>query len=209
MKISILPAIAIALAVLPAGRPGSPTSAETLALATNPACELTADDYTVYSAILDNLGRPQFPEWKDKRDIILVDATATGETTDGKGWGPSSSTNQPPTPETIKNYNSRVAGSCHLQSRFTAKISPTFISKEFTEKNFRDIRNGWARFYKEHPNASGFSDFSAVGYSGDDQEALVYFGHHCGGLCGTGNLVLLRKENGTWVVKNRLTLWIS
>jgi hypothetical protein len=209
MNISILPAIAFALTILPAAQQESSTSAETPAQATKPACEPTANDYAVYSAILDNLGHPQFPEWKDKLDIILVDATTTGVATDGKGWGPSSSTNQAPTQETIKNYNSRVAGSCHLQSRFSAKISPGFISKEFTEKNFKDIRNGWARFYKEHPDASGFWDFSAVGYSGNGLEALVYMGHHCGGRCGTGNLVLLRRENGSWVVKNRLMLWIS
>ena len=208
MKISILPAIVFSLLMmLPAGQQGSPTSAEAPAQATNSACELTANDYAVYSAILDY--RPQVPDWKDKPDIILVDATTAGVGTDGKGWGPSSSTNQAPTQGTIKNYNSRVAGSCHFQSRFTAKISPAFMSKEFTEKNFKDIGNGWAKFYKEHPNASGFWDFSAVGYSGDGLEALVYVGHHCGGRCGTGKLVLLRKENGTWIVKNRLMLWIS
>jgi hypothetical protein len=207
MKISILPAIVFAVTMMPAGYYGSPTSAETPAQATITACELTADDYAVYSAILDY--RPQVPEWNHKGDIILVDETTTGEATDGKGWGPSSSTNQVPKPETIRNYNSRVASSCHLQSRFTAKISPAFMSKEFSEKNFRDIRNGWARFYKEHPNASGFWDFSAVGYTENGLEALVYMGHHCGGRCGTGKLVLLRKENGTWAVKNRLMLWIS
>ena len=84
----------------------------------NQPANLPANDYAVYSAILDNLGHPQFPEWKDKLDIILVDATTTGVATDGNGWGPGSSTNQAPTQETIKNYNSRVAGGCHLQSRF-------------------------------------------------------------------------------------------
>jgi hypothetical protein len=207
MKISILAAIAVALTMLPAGNQGSPTSPQTPTQAKNPPCELTADDYAVYSAILDY--RPQVPDWKDKPDIVLVDATITGEATNGKGWGPGSSTNQTPTQGTVKNYNSRVAGSCHLQSRFTAKISPAFMSKEFTEKNFKDITNGWARFYKEHPNASGYWDFSAGGYSENGLEALVYIGHHCGGRCGTGNLVLLSKENGTWVVKNRLMLWIS
>lgn len=43
-----------------------------------------------------------------------------------------------------------------------------------------------------------FGNFSAVGYSKDHKEALIYLGHYCGSLCGTGHLVLLAKENETW-----------
>lgn len=174
-------------------------------------CQFTDEDYAVYSAVLDNLGRPEDPEeeWRDKRETILADSTIPGENPGGNGWGFRSASKRAPTPQTIRNYNARSANICHLQSRFTAKISPSLISRESLEKNFMKKGDGWSRFYKDHPDAAGYWDFSAVGYSEDHQEALLYLGHHCGPLCGTGHLVLLERENDIWVVKNRLALWIS
>jgi hypothetical protein len=68
---------------------------------------------------------------------------------------------------------------------------------------------GWKDYFKRYPKSSGYWSFSPVGYDTKGSEALVYVGHHCGGRCGTGQLELLAKENGHWIVKNRVMLWIS
>ena len=67
----------------------------------------------------------------------------------------------------------------------------------------------WDDFYRKYPNTAGVVHFSNVVLSHDGTNALLYVTHSCDGLCGTGNLVLLRKTNGRWVVEHREQLWIS
>jgi hypothetical protein len=69
--------------------------------------------------------------------------------------------------------------------------------------------NFWERFYKKYPNSSGLVYFSKVGFNDRHDQAFVYMGRSCGGLCGAGEYVLLNKVNGEWVVRNEQDLWVS
>ena len=51
--------------------------------------------------------------------------------------------------------------------------------------------------------------FSAVGLSADFSQALVLVGAQCGGRCGEGSLVLLRREATQWRLVALTPLWIS
>ena len=53
-------------------------------------------------------------------------------------------------------------------------------------------------FYKQYPNSSGWIELSAVGFNADKTVAVVYMGHHCGGLCGSGGFHVLQKKDGKW-----------
>ena len=48
--------------------------------------------------------------------------------------------------------------------------------------------------------ASIVFEVSAVGFNRDGTRALVYVGHHCGSLCGSGGYHLLVKKDGKWQV---------
>lgn len=77
-----------------------------------------------------------------------------------------------------------------------------------------DLPNGkfdnfWEKFYRKYPNSPGIVFFSRVGFNDRYDQAFVYVGRSCGGLCGAGEYVLLNKVNGRWVVKNEQELWIS
>jgi hypothetical protein len=48
--------------------------------------------------------------------------------------------------------------------------------------------------------ASIVFEVSAVGFNRDRTRALVYVGHHCGSLCGSGGYHLLVKKDGKWQV---------
>ena len=48
--------------------------------------------------------------------------------------------------------------------------------------------------------ASIVFEVSAVGFNRDRTRALVYVGHHCGSLCGSGRYHLLIKKDGKWQV---------
>jgi len=174
------------------------------------ACELTTEDYAVYSAVFDNLGKPEDPEeeWRNKSDLIVSDRTVNNQTGGDGIWGFRSNSKQAPLPQTVTNYRSRAMSICVVRPLFGAKLSPHLISAEEISKFFKH-GDGWRKFYESYPKSSGYWDISPVGYSDDGLEALVYLGHHCGYLCGTGHLVLLKKEDDAWVVKNRTMLWIS
>jgi len=67
----------------------------------------------------------------------------------------------------------------------------------------------WSRFYKKYPNSSGILFFSDVGFNDRHDQAFVYAGKTCGGLCGEGEYVLLRKVNGKWEILKENNLWVS
>ena len=71
------------------------------------------------------------------------------------------------------------------------------------------IGEGWESFYGSFPDSRGLIEFTSPVFSEDGQSALVYESHSCGGLCGTGWLILLHREEGRWRVGSRHMLWIS
>ena len=177
-------------------------------------CALTPEDYAVYSAVLLDRDKPEDPEerWDDKPDLIISDVTDSAEDGKSKRWGFRSASKQGPSDDTVDHFNLRRQSSCHLKPQLDTAISYHLLSGEELHRIFKSkkgFEDGWKEFYKRYPKSSGYWSFSLVGYDIKGIEALVYVGHHCGGLCGTGHLVLLAKENGHWIVKNRVTLWIS
>jgi hypothetical protein len=175
-------------------------------------CVLSLEDYAVYSAVLLDRGKPEDPEerWDDKPDLIISDVTDSGEDGKSRMWGFRSVSKQNPSNDTVEHFNSRRQSPCQLKPQLSAAILYRFLSKKEHDNFFKKKGvGGWKDFYKRYPKSSGFWSFSLVGYDTNGTEALVYVGHHCGGLCGTGHLVLLAKEDGNWMVRNRVMLWIS
>ena len=50
---------------------------------------------------------------------------------------------------------------------------------------------------------------SAVAYNHRMDQALVYATYHCGMLCAEGDMFLLEKIDGYWVIRDAIMLWIS
>jgi hypothetical protein len=67
----------------------------------------------------------------------------------------------------------------------------------------------WTRFYKKYPKSPGIIFFSNIGFNDRNNQAFLYAGRQCGGLCGSGKYVLLKKENGAWVIQEKMELWVS
>lgn len=51
--------------------------------------------------------------------------------------------------------------------------------------------------------------FSRVSFTPDRRDAVVEFGMTCGGLCGSGSTVHLRKQGSGWSIVARCSDWIS
>ena len=91
--------------------------------------------------------------------------------------------------------------------RFQLTVPYVFFTPA-DEEMFKQA-DGWRAFYAKYPGSVGYVSLSRVGFNNEADQALVYVGHTCGGLCGTGKLVLLQKQNGLWGITKELLLWIS
>ncbi len=60
-------------------------------------------------------------------------------------------------------------------------------------------RVGWEGLYQQLEYSRGWMELSAVGFNKDKTVAVVYVGHHCGGLCGGDRFHVLEKRDGRWV----------
>jgi len=173
-------------------------------------CEISAQDYAVYSAILSNNGMSENTEKErhNKPGLIVLDTTANRKDNAFVEWRFRPNSGQTPLTETAKNFEVRVSNTCHLQPLFAADIAPRLVPEKVIRDLFKQ-GDGWKKFYELYPKSLGYTDFSTVGYSDNGLEALVYVSHHCGSLCGAGHLFPLASEGGIWVVRNHTTLWIS
>lgn len=176
-------------------------------------CHLSQEDYAVYAAVLEGLGRPEDPEeaWAGK-EILVVDKTASSTLVDIKGrtdWGLRSNSQASPAEDTRTDFESKVHDECPVEAWSADPRAYSIVTQAELTQFFKGHGGGWEGFYKKHPKAAGVWQLSRPGYNPSGNEAELYLGHHCGGLCGTGHLILLTKENGRWKVKNRLMLWIS
>jgi hypothetical protein len=76
-----------------------------------------------------------------------------------------------------------------------------FLINEAKNKSyFRKDGGGWEQFYQDYPESDGILKFSAIGFSNDKQQALVYASRQCGGLCAEGIYYFLIKQKDKWVI---------
>ncbi len=50
---------------------------------------------------------------------------------------------------------------------------------------------------------------SQPGFNFSKTEAILYVNHFCGGLCGGGSYILMRKVNGVWHIVDQHGTWVS
>lgn len=90
------------------------------------------------------------------------------------------------------------------------KIKLDTISSEkylkYFGKKFKRIDKGWKKIEKNFGTRL-VMELSKIKYL--DNYATLYYGHHCGGLCGAGRLVVLEKKDGKWTILGELKLWDS
>lgn len=87
-------------------------------------------------------------------------------------------------------------------------VEPDLISKEelscYFEENFD---TGWNNYHENFQDSGGYLKFGRPLIIED--KAYVEYAQFCHSLCGYGYFAVLGKENGKWVVKETIFLWIS
>lgn len=84
------------------------------------------------------------------------------------------------------------------------------MNRKYVLADFREIKKlasdfsakdqEWKAFFKEYPASHGFVNLSRAGFNRQMDQALVYVGWNCPGLCGHWSFILLSKKDGAWKV---------
>jgi len=76
----------------------------------------------------------------------------------------------------------------------------------FFGKKFNKIEKGWKRI--ENMFDSNFViQLSKIKY--EKNIAVLYYSNHCGGLCGFGGLIVMKKIDNKWIEYGIIGLWMS
>lgn len=162
--------------------------------------------YAVYSALL----RETF---NDKKIALLVIAEKTDEDFNeddtGKRWDYIRAGLAPVSQETIDDFKKNNAQPSVLSNKFTVPTKVVLVAKNEIDRFFAEGGGWWPAFYQQYPDSPGLITLSNVGFNPEKNQAILYIGYQCDGLCGQGHYVLMVKANGNWKVEKRVMTWIS
>ena len=95
-----------------------------------------------------------------------------------------------------------------IKNKFPVDLGVTVINGHTYKRYFGDNKNilkNWINFHDKYPKPAYLIDFSDI--VSDSKHAVFYFAYRCGGLCGSGCLVLLYKEGADWKFLRTLHIW--
>lgn len=98
--------------------------------------------------------------------------------------------------EAIADYKRINSKPWLLQRKFQIEKPYEIVSSDDIGVAFGD--GGWKGFHKRWPNSGGYIVMSAVGFSKEKTQAIVYTVSGCGGSCGRWRFHLLEKIDGKW-----------
>ena len=158
------------------------------------------DEAAVYAAVIDHF----VPAGKS---VVVIDSTAVRGPVGG---------------DVARRASAELAASFTEANRARRPIPrplPTTRTVWFTRHRelpfaaggagIEDLEARWREFNQRYPDAQGFHEFSAIGFDAARSTAVLYASHGCGSLCGSGNLVTLRRTGGRWQVVEAQMLWAS
>jgi hypothetical protein len=67
----------------------------------------------------------------------------------------------------------------------------------------------WEEFYALYRGSTGHISLSSIGYNKDRSVAMLVIDRGCGSLCGSGDVVTLKRVGARWRVTGILNMWMS
>jgi hypothetical protein len=90
----------------------------------------------------------------------------------------------------------------------TNKIKPVFINQAALNVIF-SVKDAWQHFHDNFPGVKSLVRVSRPAIDPDSDLAVVYLGVYCGVDCGEGDLFLLGKLKGKWLVVHKQRMWVN
>jgi hypothetical protein len=110
--------------------------------------------------------------------------------------------------ETIKNYLARNPERTKLSMDMNLGVEYKLLSSEELKKI--SSHPNWGEILSEtYPGSFGYTIFSRVGFNKALDQALIYVGSVGGPMMGSGSYFLMEKQNGEWIMKEQIEVWMS
>jgi hypothetical protein len=167
---------------------------------------LEREEYAVYSAMI-----PEVYADEESRFMVITNPTSLWpdqiSKKDFQCFYPAPVVLQ----ETLDDFLSRNKTNRWLTRKFDLKVDYVLVDFEEIKRliSFSNPFDDWKHFFKQYPAAHSFIHFSRVGFDQQMNQALVYAGWRCPGLCGQWEFILLEKSNNVWRVVNRANRIVS
>ncbi len=163
------------------------------------AAELDREEQAVYATF--------FKDVKGPAALLLDTATDISTEAQGQNYDTIRSDLDGLSKETLENFKERNRQSSQLSPDMDLGVKYVLLSREELSAIFQQP-DSWEVIYENY-SASGYSEFSRVGFNPGLDQALVYMGHMSGPLAGAGYYYLMEKTNGQWEIKDQTMIWIS
>jgi hypothetical protein len=120
--------------------------------------------------------------------------------------------------EMFEEYEKKNQAPVKLENKFSLSVPLVLLSEAERDKIFEIRRTGdkktanpkgFQELARVYSKPQGFMNPSRIPFNPTKTQALVYVGNLCGGLCGSGEIILLVKDDGTWKIKYSATTWVS
>ena len=160
-----------------------------------------AEEYAVYSALIAKVYARE-----GSKLVILADYPSWDvHAREGHQY---LRTLMPSVPQEVRNnYEARNKQPYRLQAQFKIGVPYVLVSV----KECRELRQKRKKSeYKTRcPDLTWSMTLSRAGFNVERDQAVVYVGISCGGLCGSGEYFSLRKVKGIWEIRERRRVWVS
>ena len=182
---------------------GTTTSAASATTA--PQRTATADEYDVYSALIQSV----YIDATQPKQIVISTVNADQNVNFGLTAGAIRSFWPELGDDILGDFKAKNRVSSALEHTFTLSVPYTLISEQELASIFSITASGWDKFYAKYPDSKGFLTLSRVGFNRAKDTAVLYTEHQSGATAGEGDVVLMKKTDGRWTVEDNSMLWQS
>lgn len=170
---------------------------------TTPQATVTADEYDVYSALIQSvyIGATQPKQ-------IVITPVHDDNYSFGHAVGVMES-QWSDLGDVVDDFKAKNRMSSVLERRFTISVPYTIVSEQELASIFSGTITGWKKFHAEYPDAKAFLRLSRVGFNQEKDTAVLYTEYQKGPTDGEGDVVLMKKTDGRWTVEQNGMFWTS
>lgn len=93
-----------------------------------------------------------------------------------------------------------------LNYRYISNMQIIHLDKMLS---YKKLKKGLWSFLAERYKEEGFVFVGKPLFTIDKKRAVISYGYYCGGLCGSGYRVILKKINKTWMIEKEISGFIN
>jgi hypothetical protein len=198
--------VAALLALIAAGCGASEgTTTSATSAPTAPQTTVTADEYDVYSALIQSV----YIDDTQPKQIVITTVNVDPNGSFGLAAPAIKSFWPDLGDDIVGDFKAKNMSSSPLERAFALSAPYTLMSEQEMTSIFSSGATGWDKFYATYPDAKGLLALSRVGFNQAKDAAVLYTEYQSDLTAGGGYMVLMKKTDGRWTVEENSMFWAS